>query len=86
MSLKENLKQFIIEAADGNVAMEDLDRVGDTIKNLGLDSLAKIRVVVQIEEEYNLEIDVEEVRAEVFDSLALLAEYVEERLNKLITS
>ncbi|MWC28982.1 phosphopantetheine-binding protein [Paenibacillus sp. MMS18-CY102] len=77
MDTRSLLKELIIEASDHNVTMEDLERVGDSIKQLGLDSLVKIRLVVLIEENFDLNIDVEEVSSEVFDQLSALQQYVE---------
>ncbi|EFM11609.1 conserved hypothetical protein [Paenibacillus curdlanolyticus YK9] len=77
MDTRSLLKELIIEASDHNVTMEDLERVGDSIKQLGLDSLVKIRLVVLIEENFDLNIDVEEVSSEVFDQLSALQHYVE---------
>jgi acyl carrier protein len=77
MDTRSHLKELIIEASDRNVTMEDLERVGDSIKQLGIDSLVKIRLIVLIEENFDLNIDVEEVSAEVFDQLSSLQQYVE---------
>jgi acyl carrier protein len=77
MDIRSLLKELIIEASERNVTLEDLERVGDSIKQLGLDSLVKIRLIVLIEEHFDLNIDVEEVSSDVFNRLSSLQQYVE---------
>ncbi|MGE6228671.1 acyl carrier protein [Paenibacillus sp. GbtcB18] len=83
MNIQDKIKQFIMEASDGNVTPEDLERVGDDIGRLGLDSLAKIKIVVLLEEAYDIETEVEEISPEVLNSISRLAEFIEEEVQKV---
>ncbi|EGL13423.1 MULTISPECIES: phosphopantetheine-binding protein [Paenibacillus] len=83
MNIQDKIKQFIMEASDGNVTPEDLERVGDDIGRLGLDSLAKIKIVVLLEEAYDIETEVEEISPEVLNSISRLAEFIEQEVQKI---
>jgi len=82
MELITKIKASIVEATDGNLTIEDVERVGDNIHQLGLDSLAQIKIIVLLEEEYDIEIDVEKISQEVLNSISSLCQFIEKEFEK----
>ncbi|PPA68710.1 phosphopantetheine-binding protein [Jeotgalibacillus proteolyticus] len=74
--MKEIIKELLLEASEDNVTEEDLIEVGDNIGNLGLDSLVQINLIVLIEEKFDIDLEIEEIEPQVFDSLTTLSQFV----------
>lgn len=72
--LKENTVMII---EDENVK-EDTD----LIEELGFDSLSIIRFITDVEREFNIEFDFEELISEVIGKYGTLLEVIEKKLNK----
>jgi acyl carrier protein len=65
------------ERADGLVLSSPL--IGTVAE---LDSMAVVTVLTMIEEEFDIDIDDEDVSAEIFATVGSLADFVEEKLNE----
>ncbi|CAM3747364.1 phosphopantetheine-binding protein [Cohnella lubricantis] len=77
MNLMENVRQLIVEASEGAVSPDQVLRAGDRLTDLGLDSLAVIKLIVLIEENYGIELDIEEAEnRQLLHSLSRLCEYL----------
>ena len=53
----------------------------DNLHELGIDSMTFIRLVVEIEDEFDIEIDNEEIILDNFKSFSTIVELVERNLN-----
>ena len=56
------------------------DDVGLLGQGIGLDSIEVLRVVVALEEEFDLTIDDQSLRSEVFATIGALVRFIEERI------
>jgi acyl carrier protein len=56
------------------------DDVGLLGQGIGLDSIEVLRVVVELEEEFDLTIDDRSLRPEVFATVGALVRFIEERI------
>lgn len=80
-NLRDDIKAMIIDASEGNLTPGELDAVGDDIAGLGMDSLAIIRIMVLIEEKFDIQMDMEENDPAIWRSLTSLCEYVGQQLS-----
>lgn len=75
--LKKRIKQTIVQALRLEI---DPEEIGDSDVlfggEMGLNSMAMIELVVALEEEFDLEVSDEDLRAEVFKSVQTIADYI----------
>jgi acyl carrier protein len=82
LNLTTELQSIIVEASDGAVTIDKVLSVGDTLKDLGLDSLSLVKIVVLIEEAYEFELDIElATKLDLFASFERLQKYVEQQIS-----
>ncbi|MCM1361285.1 MAG: acyl carrier protein [Clostridiales bacterium] len=72
--LKENTVMIIDD--------ENIKEDTDFIEELGFDSLSIIRFITDVEREFNIEFDFEELVSEVIGKYGTLLEVIEKKLNK----
>lgn len=78
MNFKEKIKNYIIEAS-----LEDANNIKDAtmIFEAGLlDSMGLLFLIEFLKEEFNVEVDDEELNPQNFESINSIAEFVEEKL------
>jgi len=75
-ALKEQLKQIISKATGGSVAA---DKIGEDVPlmDLGVDSMAALEVVMELETQFGVSITDMEAGKEAFTSINSLANFVE---------
>ncbi len=75
-ALKEQLKQIISKATGGSVAAE---KIGEDVPlmDLGVDSMAALEVVMELETQFGVSITDMEAGKEAFTSINSLANFVE---------
>ena len=75
-ALKEQLKQIISKATGGSVAA---DQIGEDVPlmDLGVDSMAALEVVMELETQFGVSITDMEAGKEAFTSINSLAHFVE---------
>ena len=83
MDLVKEIKEIILEAAEGNITMADLDAVGDRLDNLGMDSLVMIQIIVLVEEKFDASIDIDSIQPHVWGSLSALCDLVSQNLSNV---
>ncbi len=79
--IKDQVKQTIVRALGLEIRPEEL--ADDEVlfgRGLGADSVATLEIVFALEEEFNIEVEDEELRAELFDSVKSLVDYVERKV------
>ena len=81
--LTGRIKQLIVRALSLPVDPEEIPEeeplFGDGV---GLDSVATLEIVFAVEEEFGIEVEDDDLRVELFASVATLAEYVRNRLGE----
>ncbi|TVM19225.1 acyl carrier protein [Oceanidesulfovibrio indonesiensis] len=83
-SFKNELKEMVIsclnlEDVAAHDIQDDAPLFGDD--GLGLDSVDALTLVVQIERDYGVEIEDEEVGRQAFASISALADFIESKKN-----
>lgn len=79
-SLTVRVKQCIIDAIGVKVAPSTIpDDMPLLDKGLGLDSVAILRLVAALEDEFNIEIEDKVIRPELFRSVGTLSQYMATR-------
>lgn len=79
--IKERVKQTIVRALDLELSPADL--ADDEVlfgRGLGADSVTTLEIVFALEEEFAIEVEDEDLRAELFDSVQTLVDYIKQKL------
>jgi acyl carrier protein len=80
-AITARVKQCIVEAIDVNLAPSAIsDDLPLLSKGLALDSAAILRLIAALESEFDVEIDDEALRPELFQSVGTLSAYLSVRL------
>lgn len=74
--IQERIKAIIVSIADAKVNKDALDSGENALKKLGLNSLNMIKMLVEIEKEFDIEIDFEEINPEIWSSLDHLSHFI----------
>lgn len=81
MVTRNRVKQCIMKIVKDNSITEDSIKDETLLsKDLGLDSIMMIELIVEIEEEFDIEIDDEDLVFEEFDHFSSLVEIVDKQL------
>lgn len=86
-SIGWRVKEVIVKALDLRVEPEEIPD-DETIfgGGIGADSTATLEIVFAVEEEFGIEVEDEDLRVELFDSVRSLTEYVRRKLGMMDTS
>jgi acyl carrier protein len=74
--IQDKLKEIIVSVVDFELDKNTIDSGENGIHNLGLNSLAMIKMLVEVEKEFDVELDLEEADPEVWSSISNLAAYI----------
>lgn len=75
------VKRLIVKALDLQVKPEEIpDDEAIFGGGLGLDSIATLEIVFAMEDEFGLEVEDDELQADLFDSVEALSKYVKRKL------
>ena len=80
-SISVRVKRTVIESLE--LQMSEADIADDEVLfggGMGLDSIGVLQIVFGLEREFEIEVTDDELRVELFDSMATLTEYVEGKL------
>ena len=77
----QRVKKVIVKSLDLQVDPDEIDE-RETIfgGGIGADSMASLQIIVGIEEEFGIEVEDENLRVELFDSVLDMAEFVRQKL------
>lgn len=75
------LKDIIANKLDVNLTLDEIDENVSLFEDgLGLDSIAIVDLIVSIENKFSLTIEDEELNADLFKNLMILAEFIRKKL------
>ena len=77
----QRVKAVIVKALDLQVEPDEINE-RETIfgGGIGADSMASLQIIVGIEGEFGIEVEDEDLRVELFDSVLAMAEFVKQKL------
>lgn len=79
--VEDKVKKVIIEHLKLEKTVEELDSNKDfLLESLGLNSIDALELLLKIEQEFDIEIDDEDLNAELVRSISSLSEYVFKKL------
>ncbi len=81
-SIKENLKDFIIKRFLKSAESENLTYDTPLISGGLIDSILTMQLVVFIEETYNFEFSAHEVDRDNLDSINIIANFIQKKINE----
>ena len=74
--IQDKIKEIIVSVVDFELDKNGIDSGENGIHNLGLNSLAMIKMLVEVEKEFDVELDIEEADPEVWSSVSNLSNYI----------
>lgn len=81
MSIKERIKEIIVNTLDLDVNIKDFPDE-NVIELYGINSVDTLEILLNIEEEYDMQVDDEDLNIELVNSINNLADYVEAKLKE----
>ncbi|MFG1810665.1 acyl carrier protein [Streptomyces sp. NPDC049040] len=76
LAIKERLAQLVAESSDGAITAEQALTSGTPLSDLGLGSLSRMRLIDAVEDEYGVEIDLDDAGWDLVDDLDTLASHL----------
>lgn len=77
----QKLKKIIKEVTENENIVEELNLEANLINDIALDSLQFINLILALEDEYDFEIDFDELDIEEISTVGKLINYIEENRN-----
>ncbi|OZV12998.1 hypothetical protein CIW83_05480 [Tissierella sp. P1] len=78
-NMENKLRKIIDENIELTVPIEEI-KLDDNLLNVGMDSLNTIRVIINIEEQFNLEFSDDDLIVDNFRTIRKLMDYLIERI------
>ena len=80
-SITRRVKQVFVEALELDIDPDEIDDDEPLFgEGLGADSIASLKIVFALEEEFGFEVDDEDLQVELFNSVRTLSQYIAEKL------
>lgn len=79
-SVEDKIKNLVIEVLDLEINPENLESNG-LIEAYGLNSVDALELLMHIENDFDIEIEEEDLTSELVDSISHLAAYVQARMS-----
>ena len=79
------IKEVLVRTLELEVAPEEIpddEMLFGEGEHMGIDSIATLEVIVALEEEFGIEVEDDDLDAELFASVALMVDYVEDRVKE----
>ncbi|WP_018276746.1 phosphopantetheine-binding protein [Teredinibacter turnerae] len=81
VSVEQRLKELLLKLLEGSVSSDQLAYDTPLINGgLSIDSMVQLRLLNSMEEEFDIEVDDDDVEESVFQNLTTLANYVRSKL------
>lgn len=80
--MKNKIKKLLSEVKENSILANTLSDDADIINDVGLDSLQLINFVLKIEEEFDIELDFEDLDYSHLTSISSLCEFISEQKAK----
>ena len=79
-SITRRVKQVFVEALELDIDPDEIDDDEPLFgEGLGADSIASLKIVFALEEEFGFEVDDEDLQVELFNSVRTLSQYIAEK-------
>jgi acyl carrier protein len=76
--MKDQIKQILSEIKDDESLATGITDDMHLMKDVGLTSLDMMRLMLELEEEFDIEIDIDKINLSVFESLDKLCDFITE--------
>jgi acyl carrier protein len=76
LMIKERLAELVAESSDGAITAEQALAGGVPLTDLGLSSLSRMRLIDAVEDEYGVEIELDDTGWDLVDNLDNLATHL----------
>jgi len=81
-SVEKKIKRMIKEKLSLNLELEQIPSNENVVERFNLNSIDVLELLIGIETEFNIEIEDEDLNAELVESLSNLANYVMKKINR----
>jgi acyl carrier protein len=82
LEIIQELKSILRESLKGKIDIDKIDENTDLIKEVKLDSIEALNILLLAEERFNIEIDDEDLNKETFQSLSFFADFISNIMKK----
>ncbi len=76
LEIIQELKSVLRESLKGKIDVDKIDENTDLIKEIKLDSIEALNILLMAEERFDIEIEDEDLNKETFQSLSFFADYI----------
>ena len=84
-TITRRVKQTLVQALELDIDPDEIDDDEPLFgEGLGTDSIASLKIVFALEEEFGFEVDDEDLQVELFDSVRTLSQYIAEHPEYLL--
>lgn len=70
------IKELIVKIKEGGVELQDIDEQANLIDDIGLDSLQLINFLLSVEDEFNIEIDFDNLDFKHLQTITAFCEFI----------
>lgn len=81
VNIENELKNIIVKAAKKSCDVTDINEDTNLVDNLGLDSLAMIELILEIEKVFNVQMDDEDMDINILTKYTSLKELIVRKIN-----
>ncbi|MFW9873547.1 MAG: phosphopantetheine-binding protein [Candidatus Thorarchaeota archaeon] len=81
--IAEKIKEIIIDVLEADIPFDEIDNEEMLLDGqLGIDSLAVIQIIDQIEDSFEISISEEEISSDILSSIDTLTFFISEKINQ----
>lgn len=84
MNIKEKIINILTEVTEGKTSEKKITDETNIIDEVGLDSLQMINFILMLEDNFDLEIDFDEIEYEMFLKFNSLVKFINEKIKEQI--
>lgn len=78
--IAQRVKKVIVKSLELDIEPHEIGDDESLFEGIGADSIAALEIVFALEEEFGIEVDDEDLRVELFDSVSAMSRYIAEVL------
>ena len=79
--ISEKIADLLTEITQNEIKLSKIKNSKDLLNDLGLDSIAVLRVIMEIEKVFDIKIDTSELNIQLFSDFSRLTGFVKARVN-----
>ena len=74
--IAQRVKKIIVKSLELDIESHEIGDDESLFEGIGADSIAALEIIFALEEEFGIEVDDEDLRVELFDSVSVMSRYI----------